>query len=203
MFPKIGVPPNSSILIGFSIINHPIWGTSIFGNIHILLSLSSNKVEFIAAFQCFSHLPSETTKSCFMSSYKPPLPLKGLDILKDSGSSYFIHNTSWFNNEQTCNGKLFGISDFCFQKHVSERIGKSCLPMKLSRVCLYLAKKFYHPTFLEARLNGVDIYVHIYIYFNYHQAKDSRSWDFGRVYLSLHVRNTYPKSSYLCVYIYA
>ena len=27
--------PKSSILIGFSIINHPFWGTSIFGNTHI------------------------------------------------------------------------------------------------------------------------------------------------------------------------
>ncbi len=27
--------PKSSILIGFSIINHPFWGTPIFGNIHI------------------------------------------------------------------------------------------------------------------------------------------------------------------------
>ena len=37
MFPKIGVPPKSSILIGFSIINHPIWGTPIFGNTHIYI----------------------------------------------------------------------------------------------------------------------------------------------------------------------
>ena len=38
MFPKmVGFPPKSSILIGFSIINHPFWGTPIFGNIHILL----------------------------------------------------------------------------------------------------------------------------------------------------------------------
>ncbi len=36
VFPKImGKPPKSSILIGFSIINHPFWGTTIFGNIHI------------------------------------------------------------------------------------------------------------------------------------------------------------------------
>ena len=28
--------PKSSILIGFSIINHPFWGTPIFGNIHIM-----------------------------------------------------------------------------------------------------------------------------------------------------------------------
>ena len=30
--------PKSSILIGFSIINHPFWGTLIFGNTHINLS---------------------------------------------------------------------------------------------------------------------------------------------------------------------
>ena len=29
--------PKSSILIGFSIINHPFWGTAIFGNIHIYI----------------------------------------------------------------------------------------------------------------------------------------------------------------------
>ena len=37
MFPKIvGFPPKSSIWIGFSIINHPFWGTPIFGNIHLI-----------------------------------------------------------------------------------------------------------------------------------------------------------------------
>ncbi len=51
------VPPESSILIGFSIINHPFWGTPIFGNIHIF-SL------------CISRLPHEvstdvTTKRWF------------------------------------------------------------------------------------------------------------------------------------------
>ena len=29
--------PKSSILIGFSIINHPFWGTPIFGNTHMFL----------------------------------------------------------------------------------------------------------------------------------------------------------------------
>ena len=29
--------PKSSILIGFSIINHPFWGTTIFGNIHVVI----------------------------------------------------------------------------------------------------------------------------------------------------------------------
>ncbi len=33
--------PKSSILIGFSIIHHPFWGTTIFGNIHIVLGIES------------------------------------------------------------------------------------------------------------------------------------------------------------------
>ena len=35
--------PKSSMLIGFSIINHPFWGTTIFGNTHILFQLESAK----------------------------------------------------------------------------------------------------------------------------------------------------------------
>ena len=35
VFPKIGVPPNHPFLIGFSIINHPFWGTPIFGNTYV------------------------------------------------------------------------------------------------------------------------------------------------------------------------
>ena len=33
-----GKTPKSSILIGFSIINHPFWGTTIFGNTRLVLS---------------------------------------------------------------------------------------------------------------------------------------------------------------------
>ena len=35
-----GGPPKSSILIGFSIINHPFWGTPIFGNTHFLKQIT-------------------------------------------------------------------------------------------------------------------------------------------------------------------
>ncbi len=44
VFPKIGVPPKSSILIGFSLINHPFWGTTIFGNTHILQNMKVNMI---------------------------------------------------------------------------------------------------------------------------------------------------------------
>ena len=33
------VPPNHPILIGFSIINHPFWGTSIFGTTQMVLDI--------------------------------------------------------------------------------------------------------------------------------------------------------------------
>ena len=40
--------PKSSILVGFSIINHPFWGTPIFGNPHML--------ETCGDFTCFMSL---------------------------------------------------------------------------------------------------------------------------------------------------
>ena len=36
VFSLDGGTPKSPILIGFSIINHPFWGTPIFGNTHIM-----------------------------------------------------------------------------------------------------------------------------------------------------------------------
>ena len=40
--------PKSSILIGFSIINHPFWGTTIFGNTHIALQEYNISLALIA-----------------------------------------------------------------------------------------------------------------------------------------------------------
>ena len=71
MFPKIGVPQNGWFFNGNPIKMDDLRGKpTIFGNIHILLSLSSNKVQCIAA-KGFSHLPSETTKSKHVCPYKP------------------------------------------------------------------------------------------------------------------------------------
>ena len=38
--------PKSSILIGFSIINHPFWGTFIFGNTHMGIIIDHYKDPF-------------------------------------------------------------------------------------------------------------------------------------------------------------
>ena len=39
--------PKSSILMGFSIINHPFWGTPIFGNIHIYIYLFQESYTYV------------------------------------------------------------------------------------------------------------------------------------------------------------
>ena len=39
--------PKSSILIGFSIINHPFWGTPIFGNTHIVVCSVNKRTIYI------------------------------------------------------------------------------------------------------------------------------------------------------------
>ena len=36
--------PKSSILVGFSILNHPFWGSPIFGNTHMFAPFSANSV---------------------------------------------------------------------------------------------------------------------------------------------------------------
>ena len=51
-----GGTPKSSILIGFSI-NHPFWGTPIFGNTHILKV--AGKMMFFQSAGIFSSVPTE------------------------------------------------------------------------------------------------------------------------------------------------
>ena len=54
--PKIGVfPPKSShLFIGFSLINHPFWGTTIFGNTH--LKVEHHFTDFTLIYLSMCHL---------------------------------------------------------------------------------------------------------------------------------------------------
>ena len=47
--------PKSSILIGFSLINHPFWGTPIFGNTHVIVE---DWAFFITQFQSEIYIPN-------------------------------------------------------------------------------------------------------------------------------------------------
>ena len=49
--------PKSSILIGFSIINHPFWGTTIYGNTHIYQSPTDYSLLVLEAFPVASTSP--------------------------------------------------------------------------------------------------------------------------------------------------
>ena len=55
VFPKIGVPLKSSILIGFSIINHPFWGIPIFGNTHIKFGINMRENRSIMVIKYGEH----------------------------------------------------------------------------------------------------------------------------------------------------
>ena len=70
MFPKIVVPPNHPFyIIGFSIINHPFWGTPIYGNTHriqvwyILGSRHAKNQWHEASFLPFTQTVDETSTS--------------------------------------------------------------------------------------------------------------------------------------------
>ena len=60
--------PKSSILIGCSIINHPFWGTPIFGNIHVLDQLKKETCGKIANLGGKNRLNTQTVRNLGRSS---------------------------------------------------------------------------------------------------------------------------------------
>ena len=78
--------PKSSILIGFSIINHPFWGTPIFGNTHILWFIHMY-IYYIYMYYCTVssvNTSNSSSKLCFVTWHskarengKTAVPFKG------------------------------------------------------------------------------------------------------------------------------
>ena len=70
--------PESSILIGFSIINHPFWGTTIFGNPHIIIYIYI----YIPYHPCMVYLPRFTVVVDFygfhVGKYTSPMDAMGI-----------------------------------------------------------------------------------------------------------------------------
>ena len=64
MFPKIVVPPN-----GFSITNHPFWGTLIVGNTHIIYTLLGTKISPYHLTRWISQLPQVCDMWSFPGGY--------------------------------------------------------------------------------------------------------------------------------------
>ena len=87
VFPENRGTPKSPILMGFSIINHPLWGTPIFGNTHLKSSHSSGK-------RCGSRHPEtkcrkklEFVESSFTSYNKQGPP----SVQKPPKKATFVH----------------------------------------------------------------------------------------------------------------
>ena len=88
--------PKSSILIEFSIINHPFWGTPIFGNTHI--DIISPKGIFIGAFCCARRMhrprhPSRLKKRVF--AWKIRVKHGGFWGVSHIDITIFRENISW------------------------------------------------------------------------------------------------------------
>ena len=65
---KMGVSgtPKSSILIGFCIINHPFWGTPIFGNTQMWMTSYTGPYQALAILSSWSHVKISHLRKCWM-----------------------------------------------------------------------------------------------------------------------------------------
>ena len=89
--------PKSSILMEFSIINHPFWGTKIFGNIHIdshdslcfyAVKLSCRKASFLKVFPEKKKQPKESPRFLIETTDGTPCFLANLCIFGASNSGF-------------------------------------------------------------------------------------------------------------------
>ena len=93
-----GGTPQSSILIGFSIINHPFWGTPIFGNTHIAIREKGNFLQWRW------QRPATPVKKLQPSRNFPPDPLP---ILNKAGQNPHLKQFwdppgIWYVNQEHC-----------------------------------------------------------------------------------------------------
>ena len=72
------VPPNHPFLIGLSIINHPFWGTPIFGNTHIVQMFGKNIHDIMMVLLMATRNPVNSPVERFAVFF--PIIYKGLYI---------------------------------------------------------------------------------------------------------------------------
>ena len=71
MFPKIVVPPKSSTWIGFSIINHPFWGTPIVGNTQFNSWIQHRYISQTSSQGLYDEEPSWITELSWTKQWPP------------------------------------------------------------------------------------------------------------------------------------
>ena len=89
--------PKSSILIGFSIINHPFWGTPICGNIHLFVA-GFNRLNEFDVICIFCIVPLQNHLICSMLQHNRTWTLKThLPVLEGvNGQDFFETFRKWW-----------------------------------------------------------------------------------------------------------
>ena len=96
-----GGTPKSSILIGFSIINHPFWGTTIFGNIHFVVNEKKTGAAFFQTHQTKMYVEQILSWLASMRIHVPPNAnmlsafLSHGNTVESEGSCGWKQNPSW------------------------------------------------------------------------------------------------------------
>ena len=119
--------PKSSILIGFSITNHPFWGTPIFGNIHIwVLILHQNHVQLMRNLTPKKHWGKieHLSSSSASSSERFTPPKKGSKTSKRQKTQYF--HPLLFSNAQKKQHIKFFVTFFCDDENGDPFKGWNC-----------------------------------------------------------------------------
>ncbi len=105
VFPKIGgKPPKSCILRGFSIINHPFWGTIIFGNTHIYSKYLHDVLlvfllEAIIANYPGKKSPCNNSGVSIQSAHFPPTIMVHWKMNLHKTFSTYIIGESWYYSQ--------------------------------------------------------------------------------------------------------
>ena len=136
MFPKIGgKPPKSSILIGFSLINHPFWGTTIFGNNH-LCALDCYLMVFIIVLQASLAARGAMFCGTWVVHQKPVECVSRR--LEDMGGTFFFEEMvpTLFLKKKTQNYHSWGLHSWkcpSFFLHRRNHPPFACFPFHLLR----------------------------------------------------------------------
>ena len=83
--------PKSSILIGFSIVNHPFWGATIFGNPHIQLFIG-----VLFCFKCQRSLQYFLPNTCFLEALVDYMLMawQNMTLTKKTNPCFFLNGNA-------------------------------------------------------------------------------------------------------------
>ena len=96
------IPPKSSVLIGFSIINHPFWDTTIFGNTHMLILFFPSSLVILFSNRIFDGPFREATPAT-----SQPLAQRNCPVAKSVSSN--CGQTNDFEQQMSVSNRIYWV----------------------------------------------------------------------------------------------